>query len=57
MVMTKVVFKGDRYSKAIQFNNNNLVVGGAVSLEDEVQTVSDTMPIHRFLEMILLAFK
>ena len=56
MVKTKTKSKGDHHSKAIQLSNSS-VGGGAVNLEGEVQTVSDMMPIHRCLEMILLAFK
>ena len=56
MVKTKTIIKVDRHRKAIQLSNNS-VVGGAVSLEGEVQTVTDMMPTHRCLEMILLAFK
>ena len=52
----KGIFKGDRHSKATRLSNNP-VVGRAVNLEGEVQNVNDMMPIHRCLEMILLAFK
>lgn len=56
MVKTRMVFKGNGHKRAIQFSNS-LVVGGAANSEGEVQTVSDTMPIHKCLEMTLLAFK
>lgn len=56
MVKTKTIFRDNRHSRAIQLNNNP-VLGGVVSLEGEVQTVSDMMPIPRCLEMILLGFK
>ena len=57
MVKAKTIFKVDHHSKAIQLSNNNPMVGGAVNLEGEVRTASDMMPIHRCLEMILLASK
>ena len=56
MVRRKAISKGDRHSKAIQ-PSHSPVVGGAVNMGGEVQTVSDMMPIRRCSEMILLAFK
>ena len=56
MVKTKTNIKVNRHSKAIQLNNNS-VEEGAVNLEGEAQTVNDTMPTHRCLETILLAFR
>lgn len=55
MAKTKTITKVDRHSKIIQCSNSS-VVGGAVNLEGEVQTVNDMMPIHSCLEMISLAF-
>ena len=51
-----MISKGDRHSKATQFSNR-AVGGGVMNIEGEVQTVSAMMPIHRCLEMILLASK
>ena len=56
MVKAKTIFNVDHHSKAIQLSNSPMV-GGAVNLEGEVRTASDMMPIHRCLEMILLASK
>ena len=56
MAKRMTVFKDVRHNKATQLSNST-AEGGAVSIKGEVQTVSAMMPIHRCLEMTLLACK